>query len=397
MGNLSKLTAVKVKTLRQPGRYGDGQGLYLNIAPGGSKSWVQRIAVDGKRRDLGLGGYPAVGLAQARESAGVNRQAVQAGNPIEGRRAAAPDAQDAPKNPTFRQAAAIVHAMNNARWENDKTQKNWWQRAERYVFPSIGDIAVDHLGRAEVLGILTPVWAAKPETARRIRLILKTVMSWAMAYGYIQVNPAGEIIDAALPAMPKFRQHFRTLPYPEVAGAIGAVEASTAFRSTKLAFKFLVLTAARSVEVRGATWDEIDWENAVWTIPANRMKMRRGHRVPMSTEALAVLQAAQDTPTEGSRYIFPNDLTPHKMLSDNALSYLLNRIGVEAVPHGFRSSFRDWAAENTDASFAVMELALAHDVGNAVVQSYARTDLLERRRGLMQQWADYLNVGAAKC
>ena len=382
------MTAVKVKNLRQPGRYGDGQGLYLNIAPGGSKSWVQRIAVDGKRRDLGLGGYPAVGLAQARDSAGVNRQAVQAGNPIEGRRAAAPE--DTPKIPTFRQSAATVHKLNNARWENDKTQKNWWQRAERYVFPAIGDIPIDQITRAEVLEILTPVWTVKPETARRIRLIVKTVMSWAMAYGYIQVNPAGEIIDAALPAMPKFRQHFRSLAYPEVADAIAAVETSTAFRSTKLAFKFLVLTAARSVEVRGVTWDEIDLDNAVWTIPASRMKMRREHRVPLSTGALAVLHAAKESPTNGSRYIFPNDLTPHKMLSDNALSYLLNRIGVEAVPHGFRSSFRDWAAENTDASFAVMELALAHDVGNAVVQSYARTDLLERRRTLMQDWSNFI-------
>ena len=190
--------------------------------------------------------------------------------------------------------------------------------------------------------------------------------------------------------MPKVKEHFKPLPYPEVGAAIETVEASTSFAVTKLAFKFLVLTAARSGEVRGATWDEIDFDNALWTIPAARMKGRKEHRVPMSTGAVAVLREAQELPTNGSPYIFPNELTPSKSLSDNALSYILRRVGIPAVVHGFRSSFRDWATENTDASFAVMELALAHGVGSSVVQSYAQSDLLERRRDLMQQWADYL-------
>ena len=296
----------------------------------------------------------------------------------------------APGVPTFREAAAVVHDLNSAIWDNVKTRNNWWQRAERYVFPAIGNMPIDQIGRTEVLDVLTPVWTTKPETARRIRLIIKTAMAWRLAYGHITINPAGEVIDAALPPMPKVKEHFKPLPYPEVGAAIETVEASTSFAVTKLAFKFLVLTAARSGEVRGATWDEIDFDNALWTIPAARMKGRKEHRVPMSTGAVAVLREAQELPTNGSPYIFPNELTPSKSLSDNALSYILRRVGIPAVVHGFRSSFRDWAAENTDASFAVMELALAHGVGSSVVQSYAQSDLLERRRDLMQQWADYL-------
>ena len=394
---MAKLTVVKVKNLRQPGRYGDGQGLYLNVAPGGSKSWVQRIAVDGKRRDLGLGGYPIVGLAEAREKSVANRKAVREGRtPVAERGAKRGDAKGAPAQvpgiPTFREAAVIFHATNGARWESAKTRTNWWQRAVRYVFPAIGDMPVGQIGRTEVLGILEPVWTEKPETARRIRQIIKTVMAWAMAHGHVEVNPAGEIIDAALPAMPKFKAHFSALPYPEVGRAIEAGEASTSFPSTKLAFGFLVLTAARSGEVRGATWGEVDFDKALWTISAARMKTRKEHRVPLSNDALAVLRKAQELHTEGSPYVFPNGLTPSKPLSENALSYMLRRIGVPSTVHGFRSSFRDWAAENTDASFAVMELALAHDVGSGVVQSYARSDLLERRRLLMEQWADYLNA-----
>ena len=392
---MAGLTAIKVKNLKLPGRYGDGNALYLNIAPGGSKSWVQRISVDGKRRDLGLGGYPTVSLAEARDQAVANKRAVRQGdNPVPAKKTnsqAGKKAAPAPGIPTFRDAASIVHSLNGARWESAKTKNNWWQRAERYVFPAIGDMPVDRVGRAEVLEILTPLWTAKPETARRLRLIIKTVMAWAMAYEYVTVNPAGEVIDAALPSMPKVRAHFRALPYPEVGAAIEAVEASTSFPATKLCFLFLVLTAVRSAEARYATWDEIDSDNALWTIRGSRTKTRREHRVPLSSGAMEVLSKAQELPTYGGvPYIFPNDLTPNKSLSENALSYMLRRVGIPAVVHGFRSSFRDWAAENTDASFAVMELALAHGVGSGVVQSYARSDLLQRRRELMQEWSDYV-------
>ena len=394
---MAVLTALAVKNLKKPGRYGDSGGLYLYVAPNGSKSWVQRISTGGKRRDLGLGGYPSVSLTEARGRAVANKAAVREGRDPDTsqngkKRSASAKAELANATPTFRKAAGMVHPLNAAKWDNSKTTSNWWQRAERYVFPAIGDVPLDRIGRTEVLDILTPVWTLKPETARRIRLIIKTVMSWGMAYGYITVNPAGAVIDAALPPMPKIKEHFKALPYPEIAAAIKSVEASTAFPATKLAFRFLVLTAARSGEVRRATWDEIDMGNTLWTISADRMKSRKEHRVPLSTGAMAVLKEAQSLPTNGSPLVFPNDLTPSKALSDNALSYMLRRIHVPAVAHGFRSSFRDWAAEKTDASFAVMELALAHGVGSGVVQSYARPDLLDRRRSLMQAWSDFLGL-----
>ena len=265
---MAVLTALAVKNLKKPGRYGDSGGLYLYVAPNGSKSWVQRISTGGKRRDLGLGGYPSVSLAEARGRAVANKAAVREGRDPDisqngKKRSASAKAELANATPTFRKAAGMVHALNAAKWDNSKTTSNWWQRAERYVFPAIGDVPLDQIGRTEVLDILTPVWTVKPETARRIRLIIKTVMSWGMAYGYVKVNPAGAVIDAALPPMPKIKEHFKALPYPEIGAAIKSVETSTAFPATKLAFRFLVLTAARSGEVRRATWDEIDMGNTL--------------------------------------------------------------------------------------------------------------------------------------
>ena len=384
-----KLTAIAVKNLIQPGRHSDGGGLYLFVdGRGGHKSWVLRATIDGKRRDLGLGGYPAVSLAEARRKA-------EASNPAKERAAATPKpimTASVRKStlPTFRDMARQFHAQAAETWKNEKTVKNWWQRAEKYVLPVIGDTPVDAITRVEVLGILSPVWTVKPETARRIREIIKHVMGFAMAYGHITVNPAGEIIDAALRPQPKVKAHHAALPACRVAGAIQTVDASTAFQSTKLALKFLVLTAVRTGEILGATWDEIDVEAATWTIPASRMKAGREHRVALSTSALAVLEQAAALRSDTSPLVFPNERTPDKPLSDMALSVLLKRLEIPAVPHGFRATFRTWAQEYTEADYAVMEMALAHEVGNAVVQSYARSDLLERRRTLMQQWADFL-------
>ncbi len=204
---MAVLTALAVKNLKEPGRYGDSGGLYPYIAPNGSKSWVQRISTGGKRRDLGLGGYPSVTLGEARGRAVANKAAVREGRDPDtsqnGKmRSASAKAELADAKPTFRKAAGMVHALNAAKWDNSKTTSNWWQRAERYVLPAIGDVPLDRIGRTEVLDILTPVWTVKPETARRIRLIIKTVMAWGMAYGHVMVNPAGDVIDAALPPMP---------------------------------------------------------------------------------------------------------------------------------------------------------------------------------------------------
>ena len=381
---MARLTAVKAKSLNKPGRYGDGNGLYLNIAKGGTKSWVQRLTIDGTRRDIGLGGYPAVSLSQARESASKNKSAVANGiNPIvEKRRAAIP---------TFREAARKVHAINLPTWRNPKHAAQWISTLETYVFPSIGEMKIDTIGKADVLVCLTPVWASKAETARRVRQRIRSVFSWAMAHDYIQHNPAGEGIDAALPAMPRIKAHHRSLPYQEVPALLEAIDATRASIANKLCMRFVILTACRSGEARWAAWDEVDLETATWTLGGERMKGGKAHRVPLSDSTLDVLGAAASI-YDGSGLVFPSPVRPGRPLSDMTLTKILrdNRLADRATVHGFRSSFRIWAEERTSASHAAMELALAHAVGSAVEQAYMRSDLLEQRRELMQQWADYL-------
>ncbi|MCY4652260.1 MAG: integrase arm-type DNA-binding domain-containing protein [Dehalococcoidia bacterium] len=381
---MAKLTIAKVKSLKEPGRYGDGGGLYLVITKTGSRNWIQRIVLSGKRTDRGIGGYPAVSLAQARRKAAANKSAVANGiNPWEEEETVAP---------IFSEAARIVHELNVPRWKNAKHAKSWLQTLERHAFPVIGDTPVDQVGQREVLRVLTPIWTEIPESARRVRQRMRTVFKWAMANDIISYNPAGEAVDGALPPMPKVKNHMRALPYQQVAEALRTVDNGPSNVVTKLAFKFLVLTAARSIEVRGALSSEIDHRERIWRIPPDRMKDGEEHRVPLSDQAVAVLSIAM-TLSE-SRLLFPSFYDPDKMLSENALSLMLRKRGIEAVPHGFRSSFRDWAAEQTSASHAAMELSLAHRVGSTVEQAYFRSDLFEQRRELMQQWADYLGEAA---
>ena len=383
---MNRLTAAKVRNLDNPGRYSDGEGLYLNIAKRGSKSWVQRISIDGIRRDIGLGGYPTVSLAEARGLARRNKSAVASGvNPIEEKRRAA--------TPTFRKAALQVHRINLPTWRNRKHAAQWISTLETYVFPTIGDMKVDAIRKSDVLACLTPIWTTKPETARRVRQRMRSVFSWAMAHDYVEFNVAGEAINAALPAMPKIKAHYRSLPYQDVPAALSAIEASRASKSAKLCFRFVVLTACRSGEARLATWDEIDREAEVWTVPSHRMKAGREHRVPLSGLALSVVDEAAAI-ADGSDLLFPSPVRQGRPLSDMTLTKLLRSSGLadRATLHGFRSSFRVWAAERTSASHAAMELALAHSVGSAVEQAYMRSDLLEQRRTLMHEWASYLET-----
>ena len=379
------LTHAKVKALETPGRYGDGGGLYLNVAKGGSKSWVQRIAIDGRRRDVGLGGFPTVSLAKARERASQNRDAI-----ADGRDPVAEKRTPKPAVPTFREAARACHEMNRPRWRNEKHATSWLATLERHAMPKLGQLPVDRITRADVLAVLTPIWGTRQETARRVRQRIRAVMRWAVAHGHRDGNPAGEGIDGALPPMPVIRAHFRALPYREVPAALETIVASTAGVAAKTCFEFLVLTAARSGEARGATWDEIDLDARLWTIPAERMKGGVEHRVPLSEAAIAALEEAASLRGE-SGFVFPSPVGG-RQLSDMTLTKILRTVGLaeRATVHGFRSSFRDWAAECTSASYAAMELSLAHHVGNTVERAYARSDLLEQRRALMDQWAEHV-------
>ena len=378
------LSATRVKALNAPGRYSDGGGLHLYISKAGRKSWVLRITVDGRRRDIGLGGYPSVGLARAREKAVDSRAAV-----AEGRDPVAE--KHAPAVPTFKEAAHAVHEANKPRWRNPRHAAGWIQTLERHAMPSLNNIPMDRISRGDVLQVLTPIWTSRPETARRVRQRMRSIFRWAMAHGFMESNPAGEAIDGALPPMPKVKAHFRALPYREVESALNTIEASQASISAKLCFRFLVLTAARSGEARGATWDEIDLQGQEWRIPSERMKAGVEHRVPLSGQALDLLGEASVL-REDTGLVFPSPLKPGTPMSDMTLTKMLRSVGLaeRATVHGFRSSFKNWTLEQTDTPWVVSEAALAHSLGNSTEQAYARSDLFERRRTLMRQWADYL-------
>jgi integrase len=385
MGNL---TAAKVKSLWKPGRYGDGGTLFLYVTQGGSKSWIQRLTIKGRRRDIGLGGYPLVSLREARDKAFENRKLARSGgDPIAEKRRA--------RTPTFRQAAQATFEANKPRWRNAKVASNWMQQLERHAFKRLGDLQVDQIRRDDVLAVLTPIWTSKPETARRVRRCIKATLRWGQAHGYIEHNMAGEAIDGALPSMRPISQHLRSLPYQEVHEALVIVEESEASLPVKLCFKFLVLTAARSGEARGARWDEIDSDAQEWRIPDSRMKSGTEHRVPLSNSAMDVLKRAR-TLDDGSGQIFPSPSRKGKELSDMALTKVLrdNGLAERTTVHGLRSTFRVWASEQTDADHAVMELSLAHSVGSAVEQAYARSDLLAQRRELLSKWGAYVTASS---
>ena len=378
------LSATRVKALKEPGRYSDGGGLHLYISKAGRKSWVLRITVDGRRRDIGLGGYPSVSLARAREKAADNRATI-----AEGRDPVAE--KHAPSMPTFREAAHAVHEANKPRWRNPRHAAGWIQTLERHAMPKLNNTPLDRIDQGDVLQVLTPIWTSRPETARRVRQRMRSIFRWAMAHGFMESNPAGEAIDGALPPMPKVKAHFRALPYREVESALKTIEASQASISAKLCFRFLVLTAARSGEARGAIWDEIDLQGQEWRIPYERMKAGVEHRVPLSGQALDLLGEASVL-REDTGLVFPSPLKPATPMSDMTLTKMLRSVGLaeRTTVHGFRSSFKNWTLEQTDTPWVVSEAALVHSLGNSTEQAYARSDLFERRRTLMQLWADYL-------
>ena len=378
------LSATLVKALKEPGRYSDGGGLHLFISKAGRRSWVLRITIDGRRRDIGLGGYPSVTLAIAREKAYRHRAAIADGRD--------PMAEKhAPAIPTFEEAAYKFHELKKPGWKNAKHAANWIRTLEQHAMPKLGNLPLDRIDRTHVIGVLTPIWTSIPETARRVRQRMRNVFRWAMAHGFVESNPAGEAIDGAFPSMPRVKKHFEALPYQDVRSALVAVEASQASLSAKLCFRFLVLTAVRTGVVRGATWNEIEFEDQVWRIPSQRMKAPREHRVPLCRQALELLQEVYSLRDE-SGLVFPSPQKRGAQLSNMTLLKLLRSTGAGDRPtvHGFRSSFKDWALEQTIMPWAISEAGLAHPLGNSTQQAYARTDLFARRRALMQSWADYV-------
>ncbi len=381
-----RLNAAFVRTVSRPGVYGDQHGLRLRVYKSRkraliSKQWIWRGTVNGTRRDIGLGGFPYVTLAEARQTAFEYRKISKAGgDPKTLRRR--------PEVPTFAQAAETVIGIHRKGWKDGgKSEMQWKASLRDYAMPKLGRKGVDEITTADVMAVLVPHWHTKTETMRRVRQRIGAVMKWAVAQGHRGDNPAGDAIAAALPKNGSVRQHQRALPFREVGAALTRVRTSDAYRPAVLAFEFLVLTACRSGEVRFATWDEIDFASATWTIPAQRMKARREHRVPLSARALEILHEARAL-ADGSDLIFPSQRA--RAIHGGTVSRLIRELGIDAVPHGFRSSFRDWAAECTDVPREVCELALAHVNSDRVEAAYRRTDLFDRRRALMEQWSEFV-------
>ncbi len=393
MGRKAKeLGPLAVNRLTTPGLHfvGGVAGLALQATASGARSWVLRIQVGDKRRDMGLGGFPDVTLASARDAARTARAKVKEGvDPIANARAlrSALKAEQAAAK-TFKVCALAYIDTHEAGWRNAKHAQQWRNTLQTYAYPLIGELLVRDVGLPQVLAVLEPIWTKKTETASRLRGRLESVLDWATTRGYrAGLNPArwrGHL-DTVLPAARSVANagHHSALPVGEVGAFMQSLRDQAGMSARAL--EFTILTAARSGEVRGARWNEIDLDAAVWSCPGERMKAGKEHRVPLSDAALAILAAL---PHEGhDTLVFASPRGG--MLSDMSLTAVLRRMKVDAVPHGFRSTFRDWCAERTNYPREVAEMALAHAIGDKVEAAYRRGDLFEKRRKLMNDWAAF--------
>lgn len=377
------LSAAFVKNANTPGRHGDGHGghglaLVVKRRTGGGvrKCWVQRIRVNGCETNIGLGSWPVITLAAARARALANVRVIAEGG----------DPRRSTDVPTFEQATDRVLALHRDSWrDSGRSEKQWRSSLETYAYPRIASVPVTEITSAQVLAVLTPIWAQKPETARRVRGRISAVMKWAIAEGHRTDNPAGDAIAAALPKHNSRQQHHRAVHHSSAGAALAAVRASEATTAVKLALEFLTLTACRSAEVRGARWDEVDLTTHTWTIPPSRTKTGIEHRVALSTTATQVLTHAHQL-CSGGDLVFPSP--SGRMLSDSTMSKLMRELGLDGTPHGMRAAFRSWCSDSGQLR-ELAEQALGHAIAG-VEAAYARSDMLDRRRPMMQQWADYL-------
>lgn len=416
----AELTDIHVRNLKKPGLYAVGgvPGLYVQVLPSEAKTWVLRASIGGRRRDMGLGGYPEVKLAEAREAAREARKKIREGvDPIEERRQAqlalrrAAALRSARAKATFADATDQFLKVRSDEWRNAKHRQQWRSTLETYAFPRIGKKAVMDITTADVLEVLTPIWREKTETAKRLRGRIEAVLGFAHAEDRKEheadraflfpehwQNPArwrGLLENhLAKPSKVAKVEHHAALPYRELGDFMARLRGAAGMGARAL--EFAILTAARSGEARGATWDEVDLEAKVWTIPASRMKAGKEHRVPLSGAAIALLERMRDDPDRlaGSPFVFT---APRGgQLSDMTLSAVLRRMKVDVVPHGFRSTFKDWATEQTSFPGEMAEVALAHAIQNKVEAAYRRGDMVQKRRQLMEAWAKFCATPSAK-
>jgi integrase len=392
--DLGRLSAVGLPKIKTPGLYPDGGGLYLQVTKGGARTWVYRFMLHGRPREMGLGPLHIVSLAEAREKAREARRLRHEGiDPIEARKAKqAEERLAAATAMTFQECAERYIEAHRASWKNPKHAKQWPSTLETYVYPVFGSLPVQAIDVGLVMKVLEPIWQTKPETASRVRGRIEAVLDWAKARGYRNgENPAqwrGHL-ENLLPTRSKVRkvEHHPALPYPEMADFIACLLKQDGIAARAL--EFLILTATRTNELIGARWEEFDLAKKVWTIAGERMKAGKEHRVPLSGRALEIIAEMQADRVKDHPFVFPGG-RPEKPLSNMAMLKLLGRMGRDDLTaHGFRSSFRDWAAEVTLFSSEVVEMALAHTVGDKVEAAYRRGDLFEKRRELMEAWARY--------
>lgn len=377
------LSAAFVRTAKGPAFYADGNGLYLKVDESGARRWVQRLVIQGSRRDLAIGPVSLVPLAEARGIAYDNKRMVRSGV----------DPRNAKKKAeailNFRDASHKVHQLHLPQWRSAKHAAQFITTLETYAFSRMGNIQISEINSADIMAVLQPIWVEKPETARRVRQRIDRVIKWAIAQGWRLDNPTLAITEA-LPRREKSqRNHLKSLPYVEVAGCLKTIQSSGAYPLSKMAFECLVLTASRSGEVRLAAWPEIDLNKAVWIIPSDRMKMKRDHSIPLAPRVLEILEQARNL-ADGSDLVFPSS-RQGKPISDATLLKLVNSNGFDCHIHGFRASFRTWVQEQTNAPYEVAEAALAHVKGDKTEEAYARSSLFDRRRLLMNEWANYLS------
>lgn len=392
--------ALWVSKLSKPGMHfvGGVDGLAIQGFESGARTWILRVMVGGKRRDMGLGGYPDVTLAGARDAARIARDKIRNGiDPIEeGRAARSALAASRASAMTFEQCASAYIAVKEAEWANAKHGQQWRNTLKTYAYPVVSKLLVRDIGQTHILRILEPIWSTKTETATRLRGRIESVLDWATVRGYREGgNPArwkGHLDKLmAMPGKIKNVEHHAALPYVDIGAFWLALQQHEGMGA--LALQFTILTAARSGEVRGASWSEIDLTKKVWKIPASRMKMKREHRVPLTDEAVKLLNVG--TRIAGTDLLFPNN--KGTALSDMTLTAVIRRMGRagQVTPHGFRSTFRDWASERTNYPRDVCEMALAHAIGDKVEAAYRRGELIEKRSRLMRDWAKFINTAPA--
>jgi integrase len=389
-----RLSAVALPKIREPGLHPDGGGLYLQVTKGGARTWVYRFMLRGRAREMGLGPLHIVSLAEAREKAKEARKLRHEGiDPIDARKEKqAQERLTAATAMTFKECAGRYIEAHKAGWRNPKHAKQWPSTLETYVYPVFGALPVQAVDVGLVMKVLEPIWHTKPETASRVRGRVEAVLDWAKARGYRQgENPAqwrGHL-DKLLPARGKVQrvQHHPALPYSEISDFLSGLRKQEGVAARAL--EFLILTATRTGEVIGARWEEFGLDKKVWTIPGDRMKAGKEHRVPLSGPTLAIIEEMRAERVNDHPFVFPGG-RPGKPLSNMAMLVLLRRMGrSDLTAHGFRSTFRDWAAELTQFQNEVVEMALAHSVGDKVEAAYRRGDLVPKRRELMEAWARY--------